>query len=120
MPNDTQKVLISAVIPNAQEINGWLMDGNGVVVKNNVIQTTEKTVSIADTIFDQENKKLYIYLYFINPDRPDEEEFYVPRVITQTEIQRLGKETKVRVFPEINNGGNKNKNDVAIALAINL
>lgn len=26
MPNDTQKVLISAVIPNAQEINGWLMD----------------------------------------------------------------------------------------------
>ena len=120
MPNDTQKVLISAVIPNAQEINGWLTDGNGVVVKNNVIQTTEKTVSIADTIFDQENKKLYIYLYFINPDRPDEEEFYVPRVITQTEIQRLGKETKVRVFPEINNGGNKNKNDVAIALAINL
>ena len=79
MPNDTQKVLISAVIPNAQEINGWLTDGNGVVVKNNVIQTTEKTVSIADTIFDQENKKLYIYLYFINPDRPDEEEFYVPR-----------------------------------------
>ena len=60
MPNDTQKVLISAVIPNAQEINGWLTDGNGVVVKNNVIQTTEKTVSIADTIFDQENKKLYI------------------------------------------------------------
>ncbi|MCI6621746.1 MAG: DUF6100 family protein, partial [Firmicutes bacterium] len=59
MPNDTQKVLISAVIPNAQEINGWLTDGNGEVVKNNVIQTTEKTVSIADTIFDQENKKLY-------------------------------------------------------------
>lgn len=46
MPNDTQKVLISAVIPNAQEINGWLTDGNGVVVKNNVIQTTEKTVRI--------------------------------------------------------------------------
>lgn len=120
MSKDTQKVLISAVIPNAREINGWLTDGEGVVIKNNVIQTTEKTVSIADTVVDPESKELYIYLYFINPDRPDEEEFYVPRVITQTEIHKLGKETKMRVFPEINNGTNQNKNDIAIALAINL
>lgn len=41
-----------------------------VVVKNNVIQTTEKTVSIADTIFDQENKNyIYIFILLIQTDQ---------------------------------------------------
>lgn len=120
MTDETQKVLISAVIPNAEEINEWLTDGQGEVIKSNAIQTTEKTVSIAEIKYNRENNKRYAYLYFVNPDNPDEEEFYVPRVITQVNIKLHKRETKERVFPEINNGKNTHKNDIALALAINL
>ena len=34
----------------------------------------------------------------------EEEEFFVPRVITQTGLKKFGKERKERLFPEINNG----------------
>lgn len=94
---ETQKILISAVIPNAEEINGWLTGNQGVVIKNNVIQTTEKSVSITEWLRSEKTKTLYAYLYFINPDDP-EEEFFVPRVITQTQINKLGKEKKTDYF----------------------
>lgn len=118
--SDTQKILISAVIPNAEEINGWLTNNEGVVIKNNVIQTTEKAVSIAEIKINQKSRIPYAYLYFLNPENPEEEEFFVPRVITQVKINKYKREKKDRVFPEINNGRNKNKNDMAIAFAINL
>lgn len=118
--DEIQKILISAVIPNAEEINGWLTDGNGKVIKNNVIQTTEKVIGIAEMREKDEKNLWYTYLYFLNPENPDAEEFYVPRVVKQTEINKIGKERTTRIFPELNNGKNKHKNDVAIAFAINL
>lgn len=120
MSDETQKILISAVIPNAEEINGWLTGGNGKVVKNNVIQTTEKVIGIVEMREKDENNLWYTYLYFLNPENPDTEEFYVPRVIKQMEINRIGRERTTKIFPELNNGKNKHKNDVAIAFAINL
>ena len=42
------RILISAVIPNAEQVNDWITNGSGVVIKNNIIQTTEKVVGIAD------------------------------------------------------------------------
>ena len=48
MKDKVQKILISAVIPNAEQVNGWLTDERGVVIKNNIIQTTEKVVAMAD------------------------------------------------------------------------
>lgn len=120
MKDDTQKILISAVVPNAEEINEWLTNGHGVVIKSNAIQTTEKTVSIAEIKYNKKHLKRYAYLYFVNPKNPDEEEFFVSRVITQVNIEKKKREKKERVFPEINNGTNTYKNDVALALAINL
>lgn len=120
MSDGIQKILISAVIPNAEEINEWITDGNGKVIKNNVIQTTEKVIGIAEMREKDQKNLWYTYLYFLNPENPDVEEFYVPRVVKQTEINKIGKERTTRVFPELNDGKNKHKNDVAIAFAINL
>ncbi len=120
LTDETQKVLISAVIPNAGEINEWLTDGSGEVIAGNAIQTSDKAISIADTKFNRNNQAVYIYLYFLNYENMEEEEFFVPRVITQTGLKKFGKERKERLFPEINNGKNEHKNDVALALGINL
>lgn len=118
MKDKMQKVLISAVIPNAEQVNEWITNGRGVVIKNNIIQTTEKVVGIADIKINKKEKEKYAYIYFINPQNPDEEEFFVPRVIGQVPLQLREKERKERCFPEINN--NQYRNDMAIALSINL
>lgn len=117
MKEEMQKILISAVIPNAEQVNGWITDGCGVVIKNNILQTTEKVVGIADIKMSRKEEK-YAYLYFINPQNPDEEEFFVPRVIGQVPLELKKREIKERLFPEINN--DNYKNDMAIALGINL
>lgn len=120
LTDKTQKILISAVIPNAEEISGWLTDGNGEVISCNTIQDSEKSISIADTRFNRNDKTVYIYLFFLNYENLEEEEFFVPRVITQIRLKKFKREKKERVFPEINNGKNEHKNDVALALGINL
>ena len=118
MKDKMQKILISAVIPNAEQVNEWITNGSGVVIKNNIIQTTEKVVGIADIRISRKEKKKYAYLFFVNPQNPDEEEFFVPRVIGQVPLELKKRESKERLFPEINN--DKYKNDIAIALSVNL
>ena len=118
MKDKMQKILISAVIPNAEQVNDWITNGSGVVIKNNIIQTTEKVVGIADIRISRKEKKKYAYLFFVNPQNPDEEEFFVPRVIGQVPLELKKRESKERLFPEINN--DKYKNDIAIALSVNL
>ena len=118
MKDRIQKILISAVIPNAEQVNDWITNGSGVVIKNNIIQTTEKVVGIADIRISRKEKKKYAYLFFVNPQNPDEEEFFVPRVIGQVPLEWKKRESKERLFPEINN--DKYKNDIAIALSVNL
>ena len=113
MKDKMQKILISAVIPNAEQVNEWITNGSGVVIKNNIIQTTEKVVGIADIRISRKEKKKYAYLFFVNPQNPDEEEFFVPRVIGQVPLELKKRESKERLFPEINN-------DIAIALSVNL
>ena len=118
MKDKMQKILISAVIPNAEQVNDWITNGSGAVIKNNIIQTTEKVVGIADIRISRKEKKKYAYLFFVNPQNPDEEEFFVPRVIGQVPLELKKRESKERLFPEINN--DKYKNDIAIALSVNL
>lgn len=103
-----QTILISAVLPNAYEINEWLTESEGSIVKNNAIVTTEKTISFA------EEKNNTIYLHFVDSENPEVEDFYVPRVITPQELE-TSKREKRKVFPDL-----KKSNDVSIALALKL
>lgn len=118
MEEKGQKILISAVIPNAVQVNEWFTNNTGVVIKNNIIMTTEKVVGIADFKSDPITKALSTYLYFINPENPEEEEFFVPRVISQKLLRLHKRESKVRNFPEIDNS--EYRNDMAIALSLRL
>ena len=98
--NEIQKILISAVIPNADKLNEWFNGENGAVIVDNSIKSSEKTVSFSDW---NENKGAG-YLYFVNPENPNELEFYVPRVIEVSNLSRHKGESrsKRRSFPELN------------------
>lgn len=100
-PKEIQKILISAVIPNSEAINRWFNE-DGVIVSNNSIKTTEKRVAFSDLNGSNEQ------LYFIDPIT-FEEEFFVPRTVSVSELEQLGKERKQEVFPELTNA-----NDISI------
>ncbi|MDD3138517.1 MAG: DEAD/DEAH box helicase, partial [Lachnospiraceae bacterium] len=118
MKDKMQKILISAVIPNAEQVNGWLTNESGVVIKNNIIQTTEKVVAMTDMRNNTTSGQSDAYLFFVNPTEPEEEEFFVPRVIQPTNLELRPRERKERLFPAINDG--TNRNDMAIAFGIKL
>ena len=77
-PKEIQKILISAVIPDSEAINQWFNE-DGVIVSNNSIKTTEKRVAFSDLKGSNEQ------LYFIDPIT-FEEEFFVPRTVSVTEL----------------------------------
>lgn len=117
--DNVQKILISAVIPNADQINDWINNHEGIVIADNTIKSTEKTISIND--WRKRSDQLYGYLHFLNPENPEEEEFFVPRTIKIQNINKIGREKKDRIFPEIDVKKLKAyNNDIAIYYGLNL
>lgn len=114
-----QKLLLSAVIPNAVQINDWFTGGEGVVIADNSIRTTEKSIAIAD--WETFRKEKYGYLYFLDPENRNSLEFYVPRIIEIQDLEKLRKNEKKRFFPSVNFQTEKvEHNDIAIYLALKL
>lgn len=111
---DAQKILVSAVISNAEQLNAWIND-DGIVIKNNTIKTSEKTVAF-NTFTSANVSNAYSNLYFVDPNKYLEEEFYVPRVVQTREINKKGNEKKLKYFPDFKN----NTQDVGIYYAIKL
>lgn len=111
---DAQKILVSAVISNAEQLNAWI-NHDGIVIKNNTIKTSEKTVAF-NTFTSTNVNNAYSNLYFVDPNKYLEEEFYVPRVVQTRELNKKGNERKSRYFPDFTN----NKQDVGIYYAIKL
>lgn len=111
---DAQKILVSAVISNAEQLNAWI-NNNGIVIKNNTIKTSEKTVAF-NTFTSANVSSAYSNLYFVDPNKDLEEEFYVPKVVQIRELNKKDNEKKLRYFPDFTN----NKQDVGIYYAIKL
>lgn len=115
----TQRLLLSAVIPNAAQINDWFTGGEGVVIVDNSIRATEKSVAIAD--WETSRNVPYGYLYFLDPENPNSLEFFVPRIIEIESLNKLKKNEKDRFFPTVNFQTAKvEHNDIAIYLALKL
>ena len=111
---DAQKILVSAVISNADMLNSWI-NRDGVVINNNTIKTSEKTVAF-NTLMSYNVNDAYSNLHFVDPDKNLEEEFYVPRVVQTKALNKVGKEKKQRYFPDFKS----NKQDIGIYYAIKL
>jgi len=98
IPASTQKVLISAVIRNSDAVNAWLNGTNGTVVSGVNLNPTFRTVAFASWR-DQLGR-----LEFVVPDNPSEQEFFVPRVIEEQQLELRGRERNPRSFPEREDG----------------
>jgi hypothetical protein len=96
IPHNIQTILISAVIGNVSEINEWLNEDNGVVVEGANLSPTYRTIAFASWLYDLGQVK------FITPENPDNEEYFVPRVIESQVLNKRGGERTERTFPEKN------------------
>jgi replicative superfamily II helicase len=93
IPREAQKILISAVIKNADQISDWLNGEINVVSGNNLIPTY-KTVGFVSWIYERGQ------IHYVKDENKSEDDFFVPRVIEQIHLQKLGRERSVRYFPE--------------------
>ncbi|MFG6116952.1 DEAD/DEAH box helicase [Halobacillus sp. MO56] len=109
VPKSVQTILISAVISNAEEIGKWLNGDDGKVISGTYLTPTYKTIAFASWV-DQLGR-----MEFVDIKNPENNEFYVPRVIEETKLSLKGKETKERFFPDKNNG-----NSIASYLGLKL
>ncbi len=107
--DDVQKVLISAVMANANSIGEWLNGEAGIEIQGSSCLPTIRSTAFASwqTAMGQ--------LQYIDQDREADRDFFVPRVIEQINLGTRGREQRDRLFPT------KNDNpSVAAYLAVKL
>lgn len=97
IPEGTQKVLISAVISNAEAVGEWL-NGEPNVVEGTTLIPTFRSVGFASWL-DQLGRIVYV-----DSRDAEQDEFFVPRVIETFNLGRRGREQKDRHFPERDGG----------------
>ncbi|MES9970312.1 MAG: DEAD/DEAH box helicase [Candidatus Thiodiazotropha sp.] len=93
---EVQKVLISAVMANANSIGEWLNGETGIDIQGSKLLPTLRSTAFASwqTAMGQ--------LQYIDQDREADRDFFVPRVIEQINLGRKGRERKDRLFPTKN------------------
>lgn len=107
LPASSQTVLISAVFPNVQEIAGWFVDGVPEIAQGEGLLPMERTVAFLS--WTTKNG----FLHYVDAKTPDNDMFFVPRLLEQRTLPRMGRERKPRKFPSLDDVGS-----IAIDLAI--
>ena len=93
VPQGIQTILISAVISNAESIGRWLNGDDFESIIGTKLVPTSRTIGFATWI------ERLGQIEFVDPEEPDKEEFFVPRVITPLKLSLKGRERTERVFP---------------------
>lgn len=96
LPENCQTILISAVMGNIDDINSWLNGDNATIINGKDIASTYRTIAFTSWI-DTLGK-----IQFINKDNPDQEEYYVPRIIEKQQLNKIARERNNRFFPQKN------------------
>ena len=93
----TQKVLISAVISNAEAVGEWL-NGEPNIVEGTTLSPTFRSVGFASWL-DRLGR-----IEYVDSLDAEQSEFFVPRVIERFSLKRKARERRERFFPEKTDG----------------
>jgi len=116
IPQGTQKVLISAVISNAEAVGEWL-NGEPKTVDGQNLLPTHRSVAFASFI-DLKGAAIKTgWMKYVNPESPEDLEYFVPQVIDKIKLERKKGEslTKPKYFPNPTEG-----KEIAIFLGLKL
>jgi hypothetical protein len=98
LADETQVILISAVIANAPSIAGWLIGDQSAVVDGQGLLPTVRSIAFASW------RDVLGRMEYVSPLDPDDSEFFVPRVIEQRMLPRKARERTDRYFPQAGDG----------------
>lgn len=88
VPKGAQTILLSAVISNAKAVGDWLNGSASQVVSGTSLIPTYRSVAFASWLDNQGRKLSVGWLRFGDPNRKDDYEFFVPRIIEQQQLKR--------------------------------
>ena len=111
LPTNAQKIIISAVISNAEVVGQWFNGGPKVVAGAN-LSPTYRSLGFASW------KSTLGKIEYVSDEDIDQGSFFVPRVIEQIQLKLKGRERVVRVFPD--KEGARYKNSIALYLGLKL
>lgn len=94
---DTQIILISAVISNAQQVKDWLIGQDGVLVDGTDLSPTSRNIAFTEW------SARYKSLQFVNPENINQSLFFVPTLLKSYPLERKPREKADRFFPNANN-----------------
>jgi POLQ-like helicase len=97
IPKETQKVLISAVISNAEAVGEWL-NGEPNVVEGTTLIPTFRSVGFVSWL-DSLGR-----IEYVDSRDAEQKEFFVPRVIESFNLKKKKRERGTRLFPERTDG----------------
>jgi hypothetical protein len=98
LAENTQIVLISAVIANARNIAGWLIGDEDAIVDGAGLMPTARRVAFASW------QTQLGRLEYVSPLDPDDTEFFVPRVLDRVALRKLTPKSKNQYFPTAGDG----------------
>jgi POLQ-like helicase len=93
LKKDTQHVLISAVLSNADSIGDWLYAKNGIVVNGAECLSTERSIAFASWKTERGQ------FHYVEPLNINKEEYFVPRVMESLDIPMDSTEITQKIFP---------------------
>lgn len=108
MPSTAQVLLISAVIGNGEAVSEWLLGDRGRVINGATLSPTLRSVAFSS--FERGAG----LLRFVSEDAPNQEEFWVPRLLLPEPLEKIGKRG-AETFPNRTEG-----KDVALSLGSKL
>ncbi|MBX5192637.1 DEAD/DEAH box helicase [Rhizobium sp. NZLR3b] len=112
---EAQTVLISAVIGNADQIAAWLIGDASAIVGGKGLLPTAKSIAFASW------QKERGWLQYVNPLDPDEDEYFVPRIIQELPLEKKSKRERDRVFPDRDHPSEISESvDIGLYLALHL
>lgn len=115
LKSEAQIVLISAVIGNAEQIADWLIGDATAIVGGKGLLPTSKSIAFASW------QKERGWLQYVNPIDPDEDEYFVPRIIEELPLEKKSKRERDRVFPDRDHPGEISESvDIGLYLALHL
>jgi hypothetical protein len=108
---EAQKILISAVINNAEMIGEWLIGSRDAVVVGSDLLPTHRTIGFVNW----PDQWTLGQVQFVEDKNINKKEFFVPRVLKEEKLSNFPRETKERVFPN-----RKDSNSIALYLGLKL
>ena len=107
--SQSQKVMISAVVSNAEKISSWAFRDSTKVVQDEDIQISEKSLGL----IQRDGRRVS----FVDQNNIQDESFFILVDIDSAPLKKFGGERKRRFFPTADKDANKRRRDYSIYYA---